>query len=429
MPAAKQRQESSSTRKWRAISDIIRSMVKPMTNLVRTWLLILVAGATSLLAQQAGAPVTIRAAQVFDGRAVQRNVVVTVRGSKIELVAPAAGAVTYDLGSMTLLPGFIDTHVHIGWHFDANNRWVESGEPADQAALYGAENAYVTLMAGFTTVQSVGAPSDKPLRDAIARGVLPGPRILTSLDQMTDARLTPEQLREYVRKKKSEGADLIKIFASLSIREGGTPTFSQEQLDAACGEARAQGLRAMIHAQSAESMIRAARAHCTSVEHGVMATQESLTLLAQNGVWFDPNIGLNFPNYFEYKPRFLGLGNYTEEGFAAMEKAHALGGPMLAMALRTPGLKMVMGTDANAGAHGQNAKETIERVRIGQKPMEALIDLTSRGAESMNLQNTIGSIIPGLEADLVAGDGTLLTDITALQRVRFVMKAGKIYKR
>jgi imidazolonepropionase-like amidohydrolase len=185
----------------------------------------------------------------------------------------------------------------------------------------------------------------------------------------------------------------------------------------------------MIHAQSAESMIRAARAHCTSVEHGVMATQEALTLLAQNGVWFDPNIGLNFPNYFEYKPRFLGLGNYTEEGFAAMEKAHALGGPMFAMALRTTGLKMVMGTDANAGAHGQNARETIERVRIGQKPMEALIDLTSRGAESMNLQNTIGAIVPGLEADLVAVDGDPLTDITALQRVRFVMKAGKIYKR
>src|SRR5262245_10684596 len=399
--------------------------------IVRVCVLILVMTRTALLAQLPGAtPVTIRAAQVFDGRGgVQRNVVVTVRGSKIERVGPTTGAVTYDLGSMTLLPGFVDTHVHIGWHFDANGRWVDSGEAADQAALYGAENAYVTLMAGFTTIQSVGAPSDKPLRDAIARGVLPGPRILTSLDQMTDARLTPQQLREYVRKKKSEGADLIKIFASASIREGGAATLSQAQLDAVCGEARAQGLRAMIHAQSAESMIRAARAHCTAVEHGVLATEQALTALAQNGVWFDPNIGLNFPNYFENKARFLGLGNYTEEGFAAMEKAHAIGGPMFAMALRTPGLKMVMGTDANAGAHGQNARETIERVRIGQKPMDALIDLTSRGAESMNLQNTIGAIVPGLEADLVAIDGDPLIDIAALERVRFVMKAGKVYKR
>src|SRR4029453_2785851 len=139
-----------------------------MPDLLRTWLLIpviLLGGATTVPAQQAVAPVTIRAAQVIDGRGgVQRNVVVTVRGSKIERVAPAAGKVSYDLGAMTLLPGFIDTHVHIGWHFDTNGSWVDGGEAPDQAALYGAENAYVTLMAGFPTVQSVGAPSDKPLR-------------------------------------------------------------------------------------------------------------------------------------------------------------------------------------------------------------------------------------------------------------------------
>ena len=403
-----------------------------MRNRLLTCTLIVLAGA-ALSAQRAAAPIaplTIRAARVIDGRGgVQRNVVVTVRGSKIERVGPASGVVTYDLGSMTLLPGFIDTHVHIGWHFDANGRWVGGDEAPDQAALYGAENAYVTLMAGFTTVQSVGARSDKPLRDAIARGILPGPRILTSLDQMQDARLTPPELREYVRRKKAEGADLIKIFASASIREGGAPTLSQEQLDAACDEARAQGLRAMVHAQSAESMMRAARARCSVVEHGVLATQQAFDLLARNGVWFDPNIGLNFPNYFENKPRFLGLGNYTEEGFAAMEKAHALGAPMFQMALKTPGLKQVMGTDANAGAHGQNARETIERVRIGQKPMDALIDLTSRGAESMNLEKTIGAVTPGLDADLVAVEGDPLTDITALQRVRFVMKGGTVYRR
>src|SRR4029434_10902676 len=100
---------------------------------------------------------------------------------------------------MTLMPGFIDTHVHIGWHFDTNGRWVGGEEAPDQAALYGAENAYVTLMAGFSTIECADTPPDKPLRDAIARGVLPGPRILTSLGQMIDARLTPEELREYVR--------------------------------------------------------------------------------------------------------------------------------------------------------------------------------------------------------------------------------------
>ena len=105
-------------------------------------------------------------------------------------------------------------------------------------------------MAGFTTVQSVGAVSDKPLRDAIARGILPGPRMLTSLGSVTNAKWTPTQIREDIQKKKAAGADLIKIFASASIRDGGTPTLSQEQVDAACGEARAQGLRAMVHAHA-----------------------------------------------------------------------------------------------------------------------------------------------------------------------------------
>jgi len=375
-------------------------------------------------------PITIRAAQVIDGRGgVQRGATLTVRGSKIEAISRVATPVTYDLGDLTLLPGFIDTHVHIGWHFGADGRYTSGQEPADQAALYGAENAYVTLMAGFTTVQSVGAASDKPLRDAIARGILPGPRLLTSLGQVSNARWTPDQIREDIRKKKADGADLIKIFASASIRDGGTPTLSQEQLDAACGEARAQGLRSMIHAHSAEAMMRAARAGCTVVEHGALATQEAFNLLAEKGVWFDPNIGLVTQNYLENKSRFLGVGNYTEEGFAAMEKALGLKDKMFHMALATRGLKMVIGTDAVAGAHGQNVREVLERVKTGQKPMDAIMGMTSLAAESMNLGTTIGTIAPGYEADLVAVEGDPTTDIMALTRVRFVMKAGKIHKR
>jgi imidazolonepropionase-like amidohydrolase len=392
--------------------------------------LIVAAGIAPLAAQPTAQPITIRAAQVVDGKGgTVAGGVVTVRGSKIERVAAGGGAVTYDLGSLTLLPGFIDTHVHIGWHFDANGRYAGGQEPADQAALYGAENAFVTLLAGFTTVQSVGAASDKPLRDAIARGILPGPRVLTSLGQVSNAKWTPEQLREDIRTKKKNGADLIKIFASESIRTGGTPTLSQEQLDAACGEARAQGLRSMVHAHSAEAMMRAARAGCTVVEHGALATQEAFNLLAEKGVYFDPNIGLVTQNYLENRQRFLGIGSYTEEGFAAMEKALALKDQMFTMAIRTPKLKIVMGTDAVAGAHGQNARETIERVKSGQKPMDAVVGLTSLAAESMNLGTTIGTIAANYEADLVAVEGDPLMDITALQRVRFVMKSGKIYKR
>jgi imidazolonepropionase-like amidohydrolase len=381
-------------------------------------------------AQQSGVATTIRAATVIDGRGgVTRNAIVSVVNGKIASIGNAGGSPTIDLGNLTLLPGFIDTHVHIGWHFDDKGRYQSGSEPAEQLALYGAENAYVTLMAGFTTVQSVGAMSDKVLRDAINRGVLPGPRILSSLGQISNVKMTPDQIRERIRQLKGEGADLIKIFASLSIRDGGTPTMSQEQMDAACGEAHAQGLRTLVHAHSPESMLRSARARCTQVEHGGLANAEALKALADGGIYFDPNIGLVTQNYLENKPRFLGIGNYTEEGFASMEKALALRGPMFTAALKTPGLKIVMGTDAVAGAHGQNAREPIERVKTGQKPMDAIIGMTSLAAESMNLGKEIGTIAAGYNADLVAIDGDPQLDITALQRVRFVMRNGKVYKR
>jgi imidazolonepropionase-like amidohydrolase len=386
-------------------------------------------GTAQLLAQPASS-VTIRAGRVIDGRGNAVNgVTVTVRDGKIAGVNTTSGAVTYDLSNLTLLPGFIDTHVHIGWHFDANGRYHAGPEPPEQAALYGAENAWVTLQAGFTTVQSVGAASDKPLRDAIARGVLPGPRILTSLGSVSNAKWTVQQIRDDIRKKKADGADLIKIFASASIRDGGTPTLSQEQVDAACGEARAQGLRSMVHAHSPESMMRAARARCTVVEHGGLANAEALKALADAGVYFDPNIGLVTQNYLENKAKFLGIGNYTEEGFAAMEKALGFKDAMFSAALKTPGLKMVMGTDAVAGAHGQNAREPIERVKSGQTPMAAIVGMTSLAAESMGLDKVIGTIAPGYNADLVAVEGDPRVDITALQRVRFVMRDGKVYRR
>ena len=396
---------------------------------IRILAALLLALVTTVGAQQPDAGMVIRARAVIDGRGqVIQNGIVTVRNGKIVSVG-TTGTPSVDLGTLTLLPGFIDVHTHIGWHFDEDGRYHAGPEPADRAALYGVENAYVTLINGFTTIQSVGAASDKPLRDAINRGVIPGPRILSSLGQISNNKLTPDQIREQIRKLKGDGADLIKIFASASIRDGGTPTMSQEQMDAACGEARAQGLRSMVHAHSPESMLRSARAKCFEVEHGGLANAEALKALADGGIYFDPNIGLVIQNYIENKPHYLGIGNYTEEGFASMAKAVLLGPPMFKMAMQTPGLKMVMGTDAVAGAHGQNAREPVERVKAGQKPMDAIIGMTSLAAQSMNLDKEIGSIAAGMNADLVAIDGDPLKDITALQRVRFVMRNGKVYKR
>ncbi|HYJ07876.1 MAG TPA: amidohydrolase family protein, partial [Polyangiaceae bacterium] len=273
--------------------------------MTRTVLLlaVVIALSPSAVAAQMAA-ITIKAARVIDGiGGVVANAMVTVQNGRIVKVEPAQGTPTIDLGDATLLPGFIDTHVHIDWHFDAKGRYHTGAEPPEQNALYAAENAYVTLMQGFTTVQSVGSPRDKALRDALGRGILPGPRLLSSLGQISNAKLTPDQLREQVRERKAEGADLVKIFASASIRDGGVPTLSQEQLDAACGEARAQGLRSMVHAHSPESMMRAARAGCTVVEHGGLATPDALQLLADRGVYFDPNIGLVTQNYLENRAR------------------------------------------------------------------------------------------------------------------------------
>jgi imidazolonepropionase-like amidohydrolase len=204
---------------------------------------------------------------------------------------------------------------------------------------------------------------------------------------------------------------------------------SDAQLQAACGEAKAQGLRTIVHAHSAESMKAAVLAGCTQIEHGSFATDEVLKLMAERGTYFDPNVGLVLQNYIENKAKFMGIGNYNEEGFAYMEKAIPTVLEMFKRAIATPKLKIVFGTDAVAGAHGRNAEEAIVRVRDGgQKPMDAIVAMTSLAAESLRLQDRIGAIAPGLEADLVAVEGDPLTDITALRKVIFVMKGGKVYR-
>jgi imidazolonepropionase-like amidohydrolase len=300
-------------------------------------------------------------------------------------------------------------------------------ETPEQATLAIAENAYATLMAGFTTIQSLGSPEDRDLRSATASGALPGPRILTALNPITDAKLTPEQIREAVRKLKADGADVVKIFASNSIRQGGTRTLSDEQLQAACGEAKALGMRSIVHAYR-DAVRASANAGCTEVEHGTYATQEDLDAMAAHGTFFDPQVGLVIHNYLENKQKFLGGGTYTEEGFAKMQEVLPLIAEMFKHALATKGLKIVFGTDAVAGAHGRNAEEFIDRVHAGQDAMDAMMAAQSRAAESLRMQNEIGAIAPGMQADIIAVDGDPLQDITAVRRVVFVMKGGKVYK-
>jgi len=386
---------------------------------------------SSQSAPPGGQPIRIHAATVLDGTGrTLRNATIVVTGSKITSIESGnASGATYDLGTLTVIPGMIDVHAHLGWHFDKDGRYADRpGDPADEI-LYSAENAYVTLMAGFTTIQSPGQPNDVALRDAIARGILPGPRVLTSIRVFNENSGTPDEIRQKVQQLKKEGADVVKIFASASIRDGGKQTMSDAQLQAVCGEANALGMRTMVHAHSPESIKASVNAGCRQIEHGVFANDEVLKLMADKGVYFDPNVGVVLQNYLRNKPHYLGIGNYNEEGFAYMEKGVKINAEMIKKAVATPKLKLVTGTDAVAGAHGHNADEIVARVQQGnQKPMDAIISATSLSAESLRLEKTIGALAPGFEADLVALDGNPLNDITAVTRVAFVMKGGTVFK-
>jgi imidazolonepropionase-like amidohydrolase len=278
-------------------------------------------------------------------------------------------------------------------------------------------------------VQSVGGPEDGPVRDAVARGVLAGPRILTTLGSLSERAGPPDSIRAIVRRFKAQGADAIKIFASASIRDGGVQTMTQGQLDAACGEAKAQGLRSIVHAHAASAAKAAVRAGCTQVDHGVLVDEEALRMMAQAGTYFEPQCELVSRNYLDHKEWFRGIGNYNDEGFAAMEKSLVLRKALVQRYHTVKGLKVIYGTDAVAGAHGQNGRDLVCRVREnGESAVDAITSATSLSAESMGLGSTIGRVAPGYQADLVAFDGDPRRDPTVFTRVAFVMKGGVIYR-
>ena len=376
-------------------------------------------------------PLTIRAGRLLDGLGgVREDVTITVDGSRITRLDATGAPVTYDLSDLTVMPGWIDTHVHLTNHFDADGRnHSDPDETPAQAILYGAENAYRTLMAGFTTVQSLGSPRDRDLREAIARGSLPGPRVLTSLRAVNTGTGTPVDIRAFVRQLAADGADVVKVFASASIREGGAQVMTDAQIQAVCGEAQEVGLRTVVHAYGTESLTATIEAGCSGIEHGNRYSDAVIDLMAERGTYLDPHVGSLWANYVDNKDRFLGRGNYTEEGFALMEDARVRGYETFRRTLAHGGVRVVYGTDAVAGAHGRNAEELIYRVRDGgQDAMDAIVSATSRAAASLGLADQIGTVRAGLQADLVAVAGNPLDDITAVRNVVFVMKGGVIYK-
>jgi imidazolonepropionase-like amidohydrolase len=227
-----------------------------------------------------------------------------------------------------------------------------------------------------------------------------------------------------VRIVKSDGGDVVKIFATEGF--GGDPrdAMTDAQLEAACGEAKAVGLRSVVHAVYDEGARRAVRAGCTSIEHGNFASEATLTMMKERGTWFDPNL-LVWHNYIEHAAAF----DMSDAEVASLRDAIRPTTDAIRRARRL-GVRIVFGTDAVAGAHGRNAEEFIYRVReAGETPRDALISATSLAAESLGLGDKIGTIAPGFEADLVATDGNPLDDITAVRRVVFVMKSGRMIRR
>jgi imidazolonepropionase-like amidohydrolase len=409
--------------------------------LARTVVAFAVVAAARATAQPAprgdsAASVTIHAATLLDGRGgVLRNALVTVRGARIEKVEALARGrtprrATYELGALTLLPGLVDVHVHPGWYINARGRLhrADDGDTPAQAALAASGNLLATLLAGVTTAQSIGGREDADLRDAVARGVIAGPRLLTSLQPINDSSLSADSLRGLVRARKAQGADVIKIFASAGLGAGGRQTMRDAQLRALCGEARAQGLRTVVHAISAASVRASTLAGCTEIEHGMFAGDAELALMAERGTFVSPQLCLVLENYLDHREVYARSG-FTPQAFDALAAARKGTPRLFARALATPRLQVVFGTDAVALAHGRNAEELVCRVRRGGQPaMEAITSATSLAARSLGMGDTLGRIAEGFAADIIATDGDPSREIEAAQRVVFVMKAGRIYR-
>jgi imidazolonepropionase-like amidohydrolase len=361
----------------------------------------------------------------LDGRGgVLRDTRLVIQDGTIAAIDPGAAPIDIDLRGRVVMPGWIDTHVHLNWHFDDAHVSVSGGEPPDQAALFTAEDAWMTLQGGFTTVQSVGAAIDGVVRDRVNRGVLPGPRILTSLRQIQSRNGDPDALRALVRQIKQDGADVIKLFATSGLGAGGDQTMTDAQIEAVCSEAKAQGLRSVVHAIGDKGARASVLAGCTAIEHGTFVSNETLDLMAQRGTYFDPNM-LVLHNYLDNR---AGFPAFTAQTLETLEKGIAPMADALKRA-RARRVKIVFGTDAVAGAHGRNAEEFVYRVReAGEKPADVMVSATSLSAESLGMADRIGTIAAGYAADLVATNGNPLDDITAVRRVTFVMKAGRVYR-
>jgi imidazolonepropionase-like amidohydrolase len=396
--------------------------------------------------------IAVRAARMLDVRtgAFVNNPVIVVEGDRVisagSTLAIPAGAQVIDLGDVTLLPGLIDCHTHVLWQPED-----ERGAPPvvtksqAQRTVEGVAAAKKDLEAGFTTMRDLDSEgagfADVAVRDGIERGVIPGPRLLVSTDPLTitagamnNAGLNPdaaipdpsiitdsrEQMIAAVRRNVKYGADWIKIYATGPMRYVDPATleplaqFSLEDVRAIVGEAARWHRDVAAHAYGGEGAKNAIRGGVRSLEHGMMLDDEALRLLIEHGTFWVPTLMV-------YVPRAPEDDTELRRKIVASHKA------VFQKAMKM-NVKIAFGTDAGAFEHGTQAREFRMMVDYGMKPIDAIRAATLRASELLRMEKQIGSIEPGKFADIVAVEGDPLADITALQRVRFVMKAGQVYK-
>ena|SRR5436190_10742471 len=404
------------------------------------------------LAQQTP-PFTVGAARLLDVASgeLKRDVVVRVEAGRIVSVAARTpgSTVTIDLGDVTLVPGLIDCHVHlIGG--EELTPYQALQETAARAAIEGVANAKKTLDAGFTTVRDLGARdfADVALRDAIAAGHVPGPRMLVAVksisstgghgdlnDLPADVHVErfsaiadgPDEIRAKVREDVKYGADWIKILATGGVMSAGTDPrqaqYTEEELKAAVDAARERGRDVAVHAHGTEGILRAVRAGVRSVEHASMLNDEAIALIKARGVFIVPNPVTN-----KYILERGAAGGYQDYQIEKSRQVYELKVASLRKAIAA-GVDVAYGTDSGVQPHGFNGRQFAIYVEAGMTPLQAIQSATTVAARLLRMEDRLGQVKPGFLADLVAVAGNPLTDVRTLERPVFVMKDGVVASR